>query len=114
MVSDSSFRSPSVIVCDGNYLGMEREEFVTKTDTLRGRFEQAKRRFVGNADDLDDAVAGFEAGYQAAQPTEAEIEELAREIAADVDKYNYGHNKLDVDDYAELLRGKLGGTGRGR
>ncbi len=93
---------------------------MTKTDALRGRFEEAKceafknDRAFKHTDDIPSFSNGFEYGWYTAQLTEAEIEELAREIAG----LTPMHLSAEPDTrgwtkhVASLLRGKLGGMGR--
>ncbi len=93
---------------------------MTKTDTLRGRFEAKATKLyyewmkkqpttmshTGMPVLIDCApLTFFIAGMQSAQPTEAEIEELARELARLADT-----GVLYYPEIAALLRGKLGGT----
>ncbi len=110
------------VYTEGNAICLVPPEFpkgdaMTKTDTLRGRFEAwavnecadlGLGRRADNGWDYWDPRTHFAwRAYEAAQLTEAEIEELAREIA-------YGENKImggdECERIASLLRGKMGGT----
>ncbi len=76
---------------------------MTKTDALRGRLYEAMNVRGGCA--CGDCV---DVMVKAAQPTEAEIEELAREIAGTL----FGGEAAEwaLPKVLIILRGKLGGT----
>ncbi len=87
---------------------------MTKTDALRGFeawWEQsglAQQYMYGNYE-----YKLCLGAWQAALLTEAEIEELAREIARMTDKASLAQRwmfKEYIDSVASILRGKLGGT----
>ncbi len=87
---------------------------MTKTDTMRGRFELAKFKALERADtvlpsdDFPSFSNGFDCGYQAAQPTEAEIEELAGEIAdGNMRLVRTNQMPLSADQVASMLRGNF-------
>lgn len=90
---------------------------MTKTDTLRGRLEAiAKKcglRENGIPPDLwidNRVLKAMTLAYKAAQLSEAEIEELARALECKAWAYGAnGHDRL-ADEFAAVLRGKLGGT----
>ncbi len=91
---------------------------MTKKDTLRGRFEEwaksegytvhrdCEGKYVGSY--TQSASDGFDEAVQAAQPSEAEIEELARACVEAA--WHCSTHKAIERRIAEVLRGKLGGT----
>ncbi len=94
---------------------------MTKTDTLRGRFSTtaarkwiAQNAFIPNQSDCwptREVVRAMTEFAESCQPTEAEIEEVARALEAE--QYRRACNEDDemrAPEFAELLRGKLGGT----
>ncbi len=97
---------------------------MTKTDTLRKGFEEwcvnrpyplSVERIEDDSEHYADGVVSqmwnaAQFGLQAAQPTEAEIEGLARELEDEAEEAAEAGALISKERFAKVLRGKLGGT----